>query len=57
MDDRFTVQDESAPERTSKANLWRLLTVYGAAAAGLALVLGDHYIVGTALLLWGAADF
>ena len=57
MDDRFTVQDESAPERTSKANLWRLLTAYGAAAAGLALVLGDHYIVGTALLLWGAADF
>ena len=51
MDDRFAVQDASAPERTFKANLWRLLTAYGAAVAGLALVLGDHYIVGIALLL------
>lgn len=57
MDNRFTIQDESTPEYQSTSGSWRIITVYGAAAAGLALVLGDHYIVGTALLLWGAADF
>ena len=57
MEERFTVAQQSAAEEKEHLDWGRLLSVYGAVALGIGLVLSDHYLVGTALIIWGAADY
>ena len=57
MQERFTVAQPSAVEDKGHLDWGRLLSVYGAVALGIGLVLSDHYVVGIALIIWGAADY
>ena len=57
MQEHFTVTQPSAAEEKEHLDWGRLLSVYGAVALGIGLVLSDHYLVGAALIIWGAADY
>ncbi len=57
MQERFTVAQPSTAEDKQHLDWGRLLSVYGAVALGIGLVLSDHYLVGTALIIWDAADY
>ena len=57
MEERFTVARQSAAEEKEHLDWGRLLSVYGAVALGIGLVLSDHHLVGAALIIWGAADY